>query len=964
MSHGRPHAFPARLLPALALLLSLSHFGGACTQNAGRVFSGGGGGDGGGGEEGGGVPPRPPGPTQALYEGALLLDGAPVAQAFGPADGATEVDVQSPIAIWFSESLANTTVNATSLGVRRLGGTGGVQRTTAFFAGDRCVLLVPTVPLEAEAEYEIFATDDLHDLDGTRLAPPDDNVLSRFTTSTSTSGLDPKVVVAFPPAGFSDQPNTHEVVVVFSKPVSYISALLAIHVDQLDGAGGVIGSAAVDAPAASQHGGRVFPYTRTENSDAFDLGARLAVNVDAGVVDTEFTTHTMQTSFQSIWNTLSFGPPVALDTAPTPGATEIDLNLAFLNAYPVNVHVDGNGLQLGDALEVRLTESSPLNPLLGVLGDTQTGNVSANNLAGNARPFRLNLQADPLIPGLSLIKDGSLAISCMVERNGLRSTVRELTGRVQDTVPPGLQRFGPPYANSAGTFLSDLPEFRVYGIANEGISLTAARVGNNLYLERAAITPSSQDWFLGPEISGVSAATQYSFDTTDFELILTDTAGNPMAGSIGGRVGFHSFIGLDAAVDQMTLQVVDARSLAPVLGATFQIEAVDGTDFRSSVESLVGEQVFTGLAGRAYNVTISAPGYHTATYYGVDRTLASLPLRPVNGFEQNISPVITLSNANGGEVRLASPLLLDTDLRLEPDAMVDVTVPFGFEYSGSPVQSDRPGWFAAFFRLDAADPFRQFAADPRFVVDPFSASTIADVPALDMVEIDSVLREDYAVDWAPAAGNPDFQTSAVTRIPGLSGLATIGIGEDLAGGPGTIASTVTVIEELREAAADLQGVDAADLSVDLLVRAYFAGQVHVMAQVRDALSGSPNTVVFPSNVPTVQTSGLDPAAIAGVALQFRDSLGLDGDPGYYLITLNDGVAQWDLWVPASLRQAGDPVLPTLDLSPLDSNIDAVWTMFAEAFHMPTGFSESGFFFATLRRDFDALARSDLRTVTL
>jgi hypothetical protein len=412
------------------------------------------------------------------------------------------------------------------------------------------------------------------------------------------------------------------------------------------------------------------------------------------------------------------------------------------------------------------------------------------------------------------------------------------------------------------------------------------------------------------------------------------------------------------------LQVVDARSLAPVLGATFQIEAQDGSDFRGSVESLVGEQSFSGLAGRAYNVTISAPGYHTATYFGVDRTLASLPLRPDSGFAQTITPAITLSNANGGEVRLASPLLLDADLRLEPDAMDDVTVPFSFEFFGTNVQSDRPGWFAAFFRLSVGDPFRQFAADPRFVVDPYSSSTIADVPALDMVEIDSVLREDYAVDWASASGNPDLQTSAVTRIPGLAGLATIGIGEDLAGGPGTLASTVTVIEELRAAAADLQAIAATDLSVDLLVRGFFNGQAHVMAQARNAASGAANTVVFPSNLPTVQTTGLDPTAFAGAALKFRDSLALDGDPGYYLVTLDDGIAQWDLWIPASLRLAGDPLLPSLDQSPLDSSLDAVWTMFVEAFHMPSGFTEFGFFFATLRRDFEVLTRSAQGTVTL
>lgn len=954
----------ARLLPILAILLSLSVSGATCSNNAGRVFNGGGG-SGGGGDDGGGdgtTPPRPDAPAIALFHGALTVDGAPTLVATGPTSGADKVDVHAPVALWFSESLNRNSVTTTSLQLRRVGSTGGVLASLEFYAGDRCVLLEPTSVLQVDSDYEIIATDDIHDLSGKRLDIPEGGVLASFHTAFAANGRTPKVIAAFPPAGSVDVPNDHDALILFSKPVNYATVLPAVAIEQVNNNGVVQGVGAYDPPSVARHGSRLYLYTRATASDDLDLGKRMRISVANTVEDTEFNPIRMAQPFESIWNTMSFGRPLSMNTA-VGGGSNSQLNLSNLGAFPVNVQVDGNGIQVGDDLHVRLTEESSSSALLSVSGTTSTEPVSSADVAGSAHTFALSMLLDPAVPGISKISDGDLALAAFVERAGVRSTAFVDDSLRQDTIAPTLSRFGPPFGFSAGSFVTDLPEFRPYGQANEAIATVAGRLSGNSFVEHTAASPSEQRWFMGPVIEGIWPDGRFNLQDKGFDLLLTDTAGNAMFEAVRGRVSFHSFIGPDISNDQMTLEAVNARSLSPIPGAVFELEAADGTDLRDAVESLVGIETFLGLAGRAYNVTISAEGYHTATFYGLQNTICSLPLRPITGYGQAMSPDVTLENANGGEVRLANPLLLDAKERPLPDGLTDITVPFDFGFSGTDVLADRPGWFAAFFRLSSSDPFLQFALDPRVIVDPFSSSTLADAPELSMVPIDGASRDSYNADWAGAPGDPDISTSAVVQLPGLTGLASVGIGEDLSGGPGTLGSTITVLHDLTGAAADIAGVAEADLEIDLLTRAFYDDDGHATLVLKDATTSGSNTFTWVTSLPTVKVTGLDPQAIAGEDMRFFDSIGADGDSGYYLAVFDDGTTQWDVWVPASVRNNGVPVFPDLDESPLDDNLDAEWTMFVEAFHMPAGFSESGFFFTELRRDFDALARSPRKTVT-
>jgi Big-like domain-containing protein len=967
MTHGRSENL-VRGLFAVALLLSFGLFGGTCTSNAGRVFNGNNGGDGGdtggGGENGGGGgvnPPTPPAPPQALFEGALTLTAAPRAVAFGPSDGTTGVDVQSPIVVWFSESLARSSVNLGSLGVRRVEGGGGVNRTLAFYNGDRCAVLVPISPLQADAEYEIFASEGLHDLSGLRFVPPVNGVIASFTTASVTSGLDPQVVGSFPPAGATIVPHNSDVTVVFSKPVSYESAIANIRVEQVDGSGATIGSAALDAPAGAEQGGRVFAYSRTEGADALDLGKRLAVAIDPGVEDTEFNVHTLADPYQGAWQTLSFGPPLSVSTAATPGGEDQALNRALLTAFPLRLDVSGLGLNPGDQLTARIGEVFSGSASAGTASVKRTTVLTAAQSGGSPVVFSFNFESS--VAGLSQLRDGSLAVNAFTQRGGARSLVKGLSGIVQDTVPPTLTRFGPPFASSAGTFLTDLPELRPYGIANEAIGVVETSAAGGATVEQTAAEPSANNWFLGAETTGLTDVQRFSLGTTNFELSLVDSAGNPMLETVTGRVGFRGFIGPTASTDAMTVQAIDARSLAPIFGCAIQIEAADGSDFRGEITSLTGQTTFTGLASRDYHVTIQADGYHTATYYGLQSVLVSLPLRPIVGGSQTISPVVSLANANGGELRMASPLLLDADGRGEALAVRDATVPFGFEFGGASVRSDRPGWFAGFFRLSDTDPFSQYALDPRIIVDPYSSSTVSAMPALDMIEVSAVARVDFPLSFPSVAGNEGLVTSAMVTLPGLLGPIPIAAGEDFPVGTGATSSTITVVDAMRQAAADYSAEDFADLDIDLVAQASFTAGAGASARVRDASATGPNIIVWPSNVPGVFSTGVDPQALAGTPLAFRDSIALDGDVGYYAVVIDDGSQQWDLWVPASSRLLGDPPFPTLATSPLDDNIDAVWDMFVEAFHMPAGFGEMGFFFRALERDWAIRARSALRTIT-
>ncbi|MCH2101913.1 MAG: Ig-like domain-containing protein, partial [Planctomycetes bacterium] len=678
MSQGRSEAL-VRWLLAVALILSFSLFGGTCTSNAGQVFGGnnGGGDNGDGGSGGGDPPPNPPAPPQALFDGSLILSGPPDALAFGPRTSTTGVDVHSPIVVWFSETIARNSVNIGSLGVRRVDGGGGVSRSVAFYNADRCVIITPIAPLVAEAEYEIFATDDVHDLSGVRLVPSADGVLARFTTSPESSGLDPQVVGSFPPAGATDEPHDGDVTVVFSKPVSYATAIANTRVEQVDGSGAAIGAAAVDAPTTSEQGGRVFPYTRTEDAGALDLGARLAVSIDPGVEDTEFNVNTLQTAYQGAWNTLDFGPPNTLSTAAIFGEGDQDLNLFLLPAYPLRIEMTSSGVVAGDQIFARIGETVAAIAALGTASVQRDTVLTTSQAAGAPVLFSFDFQADPMFPALSLLREGPLAIHAWSQRGTVRSAVRGLDGLVQDTIPPTLTRFGPPFASSAGTFLTDLPELRPYGNANEQIGFVEASVNGGAFASQVAAFPSANNWFIGGDTVGVTDIDRYSLGTTPFELTLADAAGNPMLESVTGRFGFRGFIGSTGLVDEMTVQAVDARSLTPIFGCTMQIEAANGTDFRAELASLTGQETFTGLAGRAYHITIQAPGYHSATFYSLEADVVSLPLRPTIGGTQVVSPLVTLNNANGGELRMASPLLADLNGRNLAAAVDDATLPYG-----------------------------------------------------------------------------------------------------------------------------------------------------------------------------------------------------------------------------------------------------------------------------------------------
>ena len=187
-----------------------------------------GGGSGGGSGGGGGTPGASDGDPSLPSDGALVLSGAPVIVSASPQLG-VEIDVQAPIAIWFSESMNESSVTSSSFVLRDINNPIiPVSTSRTWLMEGRLLILNPNFPLSILTEYEVVANPGPLDLDGVAYQPPSSGRVLRFTTASQLDGIAPKVMATYPVQGSVNQPNDHECVVVFSKSVDYTSISSAI----------------------------------------------------------------------------------------------------------------------------------------------------------------------------------------------------------------------------------------------------------------------------------------------------------------------------------------------------------------------------------------------------------------------------------------------------------------------------------------------------------------------------------------------------------------------------------------------------------------------------------------------------------------------------------------------------------------------------------------------------------------
>lgn len=956
-----PHPRPATRTTAKILLVALLALGllpgSTCsTSNPNVVFDPDNPGGGGGG--GGGVtPPKPDGPAAAPTAGALYVDGRPSLLAMAPRSGATGVDVLAVIALWFRESLQPDTVSPQTLVLRPagVGNSGAVQvaYSATWLAGDRCVVLQPGAPLLPNTSYEVVANDEILDLDGKRLIVSGTGILGTFRTSSQASGLAPRVLGSFPPAAAVNQPNDHPVLLVFSKPIDFTGISSAVHLRNLST--GQPADYDTSADLEFRHAGnRVFEFPHRQ--DDSDLYSDVRLVVDPTLTDLEFFPKPLASGYFATWKTLGFARPAMVapfDADPgDPFAPAI--NGDNFDDFLVDV-VTGVSAQPADFVTLIAHDAS------GAVGRRDT------RLAGTGAPrFHLDLSAK----GAPIFTSSSeVVLASFVKRGAFRSTVQvartpggEPATITVDSTPPFLTAFGPPSGTFGSQFLSDTPELRPYGRATEAVGRVRVRFpAGGAAKTRDLFQPPNSGFFAGPAFDlGLVGAGPFPFD-----VLLTDTSGNAAPAAIPASATFRGFVGpVPLGGGAVMVSAYDPITLSPIPNATVYIEDFGGGAESSAMTGSDGSVSFAGRSG-AQTVTVTAAERQAVTVVGVLATELSLPLAetlvPLAELGAGITGVTT------GVTTVSGSLLAELDGLDDADLVqtVDLGVLFG---SGLTARLQRPGWFAAFHEVmpfpAAGSYFRFFALEPTVITEPSTGGTLQS-PQLPLGEssneVLSATDFQYPISVTLGSGYDlpadSAGAMAYARIPGLDHLAAVGAGA-VAG-----ASGAAEVEIVLHAAA----VEAGATAGEVLIEAHAVDDDgdFVLARSAAALAASPGPVAltFPG-IPELV------GAWSGGGYPFTRpfTATLAAGSGYYRLVLRDDAvppATWTIWIPATAGLGGSVTLPTLKSSPagaigappLASAPGSSWSVFAEAYRMPAGFLEIGFFWTSLRRDCTGFARS-------
>ena len=949
----------SRILPAISLILCLGLFAGTCsTGNPGTVFNPSD--PGGGGTEGETIPPREDGPSSAPVAGSFLAAGVPELDAVAPVDRAKEIDVHTPIVLWFSESIRPDTVTAASLILRPVV-TPEFPITTelTWLAGNRCLVLSPATFLSPDTQFEIVATDDITDLDGERIKLAANGRLSRFTTSSSFAGQAPIVIGAFPPAGSTGIPNDTPVIVAFSKAMDFTGITGAVSL--ANSTDSVAGNFDLAADGEFRHAGnRVFEFPHLDDAD--DIGSTLVLSVGTSITDAEFVPQPLATAFSSTWNTLAFGRPTSIGFDPANfGVFAPAVNLSNQSAFPVQV-ITPVAVQPTDIVHLLVHETND--------SDFVEATLAAG---GGVLNFSLDLtdSADAALFGSS----SSLILASYVERGGLRSSVQVLrddedleSAVAHDLVRPLLFTYGPPAGQFGSQFVTDLPRFRPYGRGSEPI----AQIGSSfpptvLTKTRTMPEPPASNFFVGPFFDPLVVTE----GPLVFDITLTDEAGNPASFPSPGSVAFRGFLGmtpLPGSGGDLRVVAFDHDALSTIGGATVHVEDFGGgnEDFGSTGSD--GSFTFASRSG-PQTITLQAFGYDSVSVVGFNTSEISVPMPGASLLISSVTPSVT--GLTSGVLDVTSNLLVNIDGSLDGDAVQDYDIESIFGVVTA--RLNRLGWYTAFHNVEDFDApdryFRFFGVDARVLLEPSSNSATVS-PTLPMVQstnqIGTATDYIYPLRVSPGVGFTALTDSNAligTVIPGVPGFIGLGAGSvDLSGGG---VNGDAELELTLHDLAVIEGASASTVTLQVFVEDSSGNQG--LTRVDAPLAAAPADVLM--GLPDVPTDGVWSSTVAyPFAHSFTNSL--LGSAGFYRLTVEDAAAepgQWHFWVASSVSAADPLVLgfPSLRESPadpigtppLETEPGGSWRVTVEAFEMPFGFLELAFFFSELERDAISWAKS-------
>ncbi|MGY8734245.1 MAG: hypothetical protein ACKVK0_19100, partial [Pirellulales bacterium] len=539
-----------------------------------------------------------------------------------------------------------------------------------------------------------------------------------------------------------------------------------------------------------------------------------------------------------------------------------------------------------------------------------------------------------------------------------------------DLIPPSLVQFGPPYGSFQSQFRSTLPIVRPYGVASEAI-------GEVIVDGDSRIVPlvSDNTFFIGNSFDpGLVTITDAP---VDFELGLTDAAGNPALSTVNAVAHFSGFVGgtdLLTSGGDMRVIALDKENLFPISGATIHIEDFGGGNEDVGTSGSDGVVLFGGRSG-AQTVTIQRFGWQATTIIGINASVISLPLTAETSGPISVSPQI--GNLNSGISQISSNTLATVDGNADEFMAQDYDLD---ELFGDSVLSrpNQPGWFVSFHEVDkistsvSKDRYFRFVGLEEHVLVAPSTSSSAVVPVIEMAESSNVVASpadplylyDLSVTLATSFGLgtiEDSGTSVSTVIPGLKGHVVVGAG-DLDGAE----LEINLFNQAQLEGASEIDREGASPGDNIIINAYGldidGNEASGSSSLENVTNRSASVLITVPGVPKVTSfTGAYP-----FTANYDETLAASG--GMYEMTIVDnsaGAGIWNLIVMHSASGGGAVVLPSLlddpgDITasiPLSTSGSVKWFSSAVAYEMGPLFSEIGFFFDAVRRDRISWAKS-------
>jgi hypothetical protein len=598
------------------LLLPLLALASACENNIGRAFDRGGGGGGGDGNATG---------IEPLSTGGIVAEGRPKARAAFPSGAGWPLTV--PIVVIFSESMSADSIapqqGSPTLALRVKGTPAPLPATYDFLLGNQVVVMRPLAPLLGDGtEYEVALQPEASDVDGVRIGGTTPQVLTEFTPDRDPAQADGRILVTLPRDNERDRTRETPIYAIFDRPALSASVNRNNFRVQTSAGAPVPGGLSFPLQGATGADGRVLRF----DPDALLPGGS---EVQVFVEDTIEFADSGKLGFGgrapfARFRTLEFAAPQSVRVGNISPGFPDKVNRGNFDNLQLDVVVGSSALA-DDELRVRL---------YGL--DTRT--QAANDVDFVERRARLALSGAQTVTvdfaqalgtlASPIFADGGLVFAVQLARGSRATAFVASSGATAprlDVTPPTLTTAGPPTGPSATDLVTD-QEFAVFfGTANERIVSATLTAGTQM--ETLFASSDSGRFTLRP------LALVRNGLPLDYQLTITDTAGNLVAAAVTGTIVQRGFVtGSVVSGGTLVVEAYDDSTLRAIAGATVLVEpglpTKPPTGRSSAITGADGRATFTGLTAPTHTITIVAPGRDLKTLLDSGAGFVSLPLRP------------------------------------------------------------------------------------------------------------------------------------------------------------------------------------------------------------------------------------------------------------------------------------------------------------------------------------------------